>query len=264
MNILELFSAAMVGSYSETAVNNYVSGLQAWHVLHGLPWDIDKPRFKVMLRAANRLAPTSRGKRPPLTVDIITILRSGLDLDAPLDAAVWAALLTVFWCTARRGEFILKTLASFDPDLHVQRSHYRTEPELPTCDPLPALHNHFNINNPEDDCPLFSYKHKGSIRPLTGHAMQKRLKAVAAITGVDLPPGHSARIGSLLWHLLNGMPFMEAMAKGRWQSVSSFHLYLRQHAQVLSPHLQARPHLYSELNRRILDASQSSAAPSVR
>ncbi|PIL27532.1 hypothetical protein GSI_10683 [Ganoderma sinense ZZ0214-1] len=199
--------------------------------------DIDRQRFKVMLRAADRLAPVTRGKRPPLTVEILTVLHPGLDLTAPLDAAVWAALLTVFWCTARRGEFVLKTLTSFDPNLHVQRSHYRTEvregvtahiftlpwtktrryegeevffvpqPSLAVCNPLPALANHFSINNPPDDGPLFAYKHKGDRRPLTGHAMQKRLKAVATSIGVDLPPGHSARIGSLLWHLLNGMPF---------------------------------------------------------
>ncbi|KAM5539837.1 hypothetical protein V8D89_006650 [Ganoderma adspersum] len=46
--------------------------------------------------------------------------------------------------------------------------------------------------------------------------MYRHLKAVVTSTDVHLPPGHSARIGSLLWHLLNGMPFMEAMAKGRW------------------------------------------------
>ncbi len=70
MTIIELFTAAMVGSCSETAVNNYISGLHAWHILHGLPWDIDRQRLKVILRAADRVAPVTRGKRPPLTVAI--------------------------------------------------------------------------------------------------------------------------------------------------------------------------------------------------
>ncbi len=287
MTIIELFTAAMVGSYSETAVNNYVSGLHTWHVLHGLPWDIDRQRLKVMLRAADRVAPVTRGKRPPLTVDILAALRPGLDLAIPLDAAVWAALLTVFWCTARRGEFVLKTLSSFEPDKHVQRVHYRTEerdgvpvhifalpwtktrcydgekvffvpqPSLSACDPLPAFKNHLLVNDPTPEEPLFSYNFKNSRHPLTGHAMQRRLKVAAVTAQIDLPPGHSARIGSLLWHLLNGMPFLEAMAKGRWQSLTSFHIYLRQHAQVLAPHLQARPHIYSELNHRILDATRA-------
>ena len=60
--------------------------------------------------------------------------------------------------------------------------------------------------------------------------------------------GHSMRIGSLLWYILNGMPFAEAMAKGRWTTPESFHLYLRQHMQTLAPHLESNEGLYHELH----------------
>lgn len=126
---------------------------------------------------------------------------------------------------------------------------------------ITAILNHLiRVNAPQPTEPLFSHTvtvgthtRKQQRRALTASAMHARLKTAAAHSKVDLPPGHSSRIGSLLWYILNGMPFAEAMVKGCWQSLRSFHLYLRKHAQVLAPFLQDKEPLYAEPHRRILD-----------
>ena len=259
--LLELFVSCLIGSYSMSAVSNYMSGVHAWHSLHGLAWPLDAATTQLLLRAADRLAPPSRGKREPLTVDFMERLRPALDISVSLDAAVWAALLVIFWSTSRCGEFLLPRLDAFDPQLHIQTQHYTTSTQgtvlvhnfhLPwtktrklagddvffagqtgPCDPVAALCAHLELNKPAPDAPLFEHVVRGKRRPLTVSAMRHRLKSAAASLNLVMPPGHSARIGSLLWYLLNGMPFREAMAKGRWQSTSSFHLSkLFQHRQL--------------------------------
>jgi hypothetical protein len=50
--------------------------------------------------------------------------------------------------------------------------------------------------------------------------------------------GHGIRIGSTLEYLLRHIPFDVVKVKGRWAS-DAFLLYLRKHAQILAPYMQA-------------------------
>lgn len=72
-NILLLWIAHMARAYSGSAIENYVSGLHAWHRLHGVPWRVDTTRVSDAMRAAERLAPkeAAREKRAPITVELI-------------------------------------------------------------------------------------------------------------------------------------------------------------------------------------------------
>ena len=60
--------------------------------------------------------------------------------------------------------------------------------------------------------------------------------------------GHSIRIGSTLKYLLRGVPFDVMRTKGRWAS-DAFLLYLRKHAQILAPYMQATPDVYDTFIR---------------
>ena len=54
---------------------------------------------------------------------------------------------------------------------------------------------------------------------------------------------------ALLWYILNGVPFSDAMSKGHWTTPESFHLYLRRRTQILVPHLETSElDLYHELH----------------
>jgi hypothetical protein len=61
---------------------------------------------------------------------------------------------------------------------------------------------------------------------------------------VNLPDlkGHGIQIGGTLEYMLRGVPFDVVKAMGRW-SRDAFMLYLRDHALILAPYIQAQPHL---------------------
>ena len=97
-DIITSLVASLAGSYSGLAISNYVHGVQAWHILHGLQWRPDRLELEAVLRATKRLTPSSskRKKRQPYTPDFIAKLRLQLVLNDPFDAAVFACLTTCF------------------------------------------------------------------------------------------------------------------------------------------------------------------------
>ena len=270
--ILESFVATLAGIYSATAITNYVAAVRAWHVVHGVAWNIGGREIDSVIKGAKTMAPRSstRDKREPMTVEYIEKLHPHFSDTTPLDVAVFACLTSAFWATARLGEFTVKNLSSFDPKIHVKRSDLgesidrkglktttiyvpetksnRTEGERlywakqeGGSDPENALQKHLEINNPAKDFHLFGYIGKGGkLTPLTKTAFQRRMSEGALAAELPRLPGHSIRIGSTLEYLLRGLPFDVMKVKGRWNS-DAFHQYLRDHAKVLAPYMQAAP-----------------------
>ncbi|OCH88221.1 hypothetical protein OBBRIDRAFT_813754 [Obba rivulosa] len=282
--LLSGFLATLAGAYAGGSIANYLYGVQAWHILHGVRWVINNDETKVMLRAVEWEEPASsqRKKRLPYTVDFLTRIKAHLDLDTPLNAAVWACVTTGFYAVARIGELTVRTLASFDPNIHVKCCDWRLErdrngleqttffiPRMnlkcalggediywaaqqgPT-DPAVAFRNHLQVNAaPDDAClPLFVYRFKDAVklRPLTKHAFITRLAMAARAAKLDPLQGHGVRIGGTLEYLLRGKPFDVVRTIGRWQS-NAFLLYLRKHAQIMAPYMQAEPALHTEFVR---------------
>ena len=64
-------------------------------------------------------------------------------------------------------------------------------------------------------------------------------------------PGHSIRVSSTLEYLLQGIPFDVVKAKGRWKS-DVFWLYLREHARIMVPYMQANPNAFGSLVRHAM------------
>ena len=110
--LLSAFVAHMAAAYSGKTISNYLNGVRAWHLLHGLPWVLDKREMDTMLRAADKLTPSSskKEKRRPYTPEFISAIWQKLNLDQPLVAAVFACLTTCFFTLARLGEFTVRTL----------------------------------------------------------------------------------------------------------------------------------------------------------
>ena len=261
------FISSCAGSYSGKTLANYFYAIRAWHTLHGAPWLMNAAEMKAALDGASILAPPSskRPKRSPMTVATIILLASKLDRSIPLDAAVFACLTTTFYSAARLGEFTLPSLKAFIPSQHVKPSDVRLDQDrnglqvtvfkLPrtksaingedvfwaiqqgASDPQAALANHFAINNPAQDRPLFSWKHPNGLRPLTRNEFVRRISQAAAELGLDSIKGHGIRIGATLEYLLRGVPFDVIKSIGRWSS-EAFLLYLRQHAVIIAPYIQ--------------------------
>lgn len=264
------FISCCAGSYSGKTLSNYAYAIRAWHLLHGAPWRMNFPEMKAALDGAVLLAPpsSSKPKRCPLLINILTAISNKLDLSKPLDASVHGCLTSTFFSAARLGEFTLPSLKAFDPTRHVKRSDILLRQDRHSCkvtvfhlprtkcsidgedvywaaqtgiiDPEAALANHFAINNPPHDKPLFSWRHPQGLRPLTKTEFLKRINLAASELGIDSLKGHGIRIGAILEYLLRGVPFDVVKSIGRWSS-EAFLIYLRQHAVIIAPYIQGTP-----------------------
>ncbi|KAG2113858.1 uncharacterized protein F5147DRAFT_680112 [Suillus discolor] len=253
------FLCSCAGSYSGSSLANYAAGLKAWHLLHGRNWLIPPNELKAVLDGAAAAAPESskRPKRLPFTPAYLSIIRDHLGLNSPLDAAIFACLTTTFYAIARLGEFTVNAIKEFDPKKHITRSGVSkaadrnglpvTKFHLPSTkcspnegeeaywamqegpsDPSAALENHLRINPANGDAHLFAWKHAKGLPSATAAANLPELK------------GHGLRIGGTLEYLLRGVPFEVVKTMGRWSS-EAFTLYLREHAVILAPYIQASP-----------------------
>jgi len=272
--LLSAFVANLAASYSGKTISNYLSGVRAWHLMHGLTWRVEKAEMDTMLRAAEKLTPpTSRRKqRRPYTPDYMGALRRQLNLEEPLDAAVYACLTTCFYASGRLGEFTVRRLDGFDSTKSVTRKHLSYDqdrnglnvtvlhlPQTKTSidgedvfwakqngvtDPDAALANHLQVNNPPDDHHLFAYRYQRGIkmehRALTKTKFLERVAKAARAAKLDPLQGHGIRIGSTLEYLLRGVPFDVMRVQGRWAS-DAFLRYLRKHALIMAPYIQAVP-----------------------
>jgi hypothetical protein len=272
--LLSGFVSALAASYSGKTISNYFYGVRAWHILHGISWHLEKAEMETMLRAAQKLTPPSSKKeqRRPYTPDFIAALSHHFDHTNPLDAAVYACLTTCFYASARLGEFTVRRLDGFDHNKHVTPRNLSQDQDrnglkvtvlhLPTTktaqiegedifwarqdgptDPCAAMANHLIVNNPLEDHHLFSYEQKKGNKtiwqPLTKTKFLDRVKKAALAANLDPLQGHGIRIGSTLEYLLRGMPFDIMKSKGRWAS-DAFLLYLRKHAVIMAPYIQAK------------------------
>ena len=280
-SVIAAFISTLAGSYSGSAVTNYVSGIRAWHTIHGLDWSLNDNEADALLKAASSLAPprSKRAPREPYTVDTLVTIRNHLDLTLPLHAAAFACLTTAFYATARTGELTVKTLRSFDHlahikplDISVQRDRQgnsvtnfhlpktKSAPagediswarQIGPSDPQAALENHMTVNSPPPNGALFAYRHGKGHLPLTRSKFLSLLASVLKASGRPPLHGHGIRIGSTLEYLLRNVPFDVVKVKGRWGS-DAFLVYLRRHAQILAPYIQAQPSLHEAFLRLTL------------
>ena len=269
--LLLSFLCSCAGSYSGASLSNYAAGLRAWHLLHGYNWEINPAELKAALEGANRLAPPSskRPNREPFTPDLITQFRSHMDLDDPLDAAIFACITVCFWVVARLGELTVSNINAFDARKHITIANMSevtdrdgnrvTRFHIPVtkmsgpggtgesiqcasqegpADPIAALNNHLRINEVGANDHLFAWKTKeGPLRPLSKRQVALCISKMAKLHGLPNLKGHSLRIGGTLEYLLRGVPFDAIQAQGRWAG-KAFTLYLRKHAMILAPYLQ--------------------------
>ena len=196
-----------------------------------------------------------------------------LDRAKPQEAAVAAAVTILFWGLGRLGEVTVRTQKDFDATNHVQISHWKEERDregrrvwslfIPRtkvaprgesiqwarqeggADPVAAFQAHRETNRPLAGEHLFSYttnyQSGGSRRvPLTRSAFLKCFKAASRKARIQNLTGHAFRVGGTLEYLLRGIPFEVVKSHGRWRG-DSFQLYLRKHAQIMAPYIQANP-----------------------
>ena len=278
--VFSSFISTLAGTYGGSTIRNYVYGVRAWHIIHGAPWKVNDNEVEALLKAGSKLTPkeSKRKEKEPWTVDYLTQICQSLDRNNPKDAAILACLTTAFWGTARLGEVTVPKLDGFDPAIHVKTSDVQHDVRdrndleetvifIPwtkvakekgekifwakqngIVDPQAALGNHLRINKPPANDHLFSFKFENTMRPMTRHIFLARINKIVSEKGLPKLPGHGIRIGSTLEYLLRGVPFDVVKAKGRWQS-EAFKGYLRKHAQIMAPYMQAETRTYETFVR---------------
>ncbi|KAG2052184.1 hypothetical protein BDR06DRAFT_1057670 [Suillus hirtellus] len=243
MRTILTFIASCAGAYAGKTLANYIFSIRAWHVLHGQAWRIEHGELKSALDGVMNQAPTESKcpKREPFMIMYILQIQMHLNLEKPLDAAVFTCLMSSFYSLARLGELTVKSIKTFDPGQHVKWGdaqldcedcqglkaskihvlHTKTSinskdiywaEQSDASDPKAALTNHFTINNPSSNQHLFAWRHPNGIHPLTRGAFLKRVRMIAKQGGCPDLKGHSIRIRGTLEYLLHGVPFDDATA----------------------------------------------------
>ena len=187
--IIASFIASMAEAYSGASISNYIYGIHAWHILHGLKWELNQLELDALLKGADQMAPNSskKKKRQLYTPEFISRIHEQLNLEDPLDAAVFACLTTCFYLAAQLGDFLVPQLDSFDRSQHITIAAIRSERNRENLEvtvlhiphtkaapiegedvfwsqqpgptnPYHALENHQQINNLSINDHLFSYK----------------------------------------------------------------------------------------------------------
>jgi hypothetical protein len=281
-NLARAWIADRVGKIGKSGMRNALAGVHAWESINGFERQIPEKTLTALLRAADNLAPVKRAKRKVLRVETIKQIYGIIDQASPLDMAFFACLTTTFYCTLRLGEFTLPSQSAFDPAYHVtpahieQRRYHRGNATYPVTvfklpwtkvaqaageevywaaqhgnsDPRSALQRHLEVNRPPKDGPLFAYQIGEKHVPLTYHHFTHKLAELCEVLGIEKLHGHSLRIGNTLEMLVSmELSLEEVKVKGRWSS-DAFLRYLREHAEVLAPLIQATPCLLEEAKRR--------------
>ena len=278
--VLSSFISTLAGTYGGGTIRNYVYGVRAWHIIHGTEWKVNDNEVEALLKAGNKMTPKEarQKEKEPWTVKYLTSICEKLDRRNPKDTAIHACLTTAFWGTARLGEVTVPNLNGFDPALHITimnvqhdvRDRNNLEETVifvpwtkaakekgekifwakqeGIVDPQDALRNHLAINNPPADGHLFAFKQGSEMRPMTRSIFLTRIGNIVKTNKLPKLPGHGIRVGSTLEYLLRGIPFEVVKAKGRWQS-DAFKGYLRKHAQIMAPYMQAEPKTYETFVR---------------
>jgi hypothetical protein len=252
-DLIIAFVLAMAGSLADPTINNYISAIRTWHIIHHATWNIDHVTVDTALRAATVSAPPPKSANPPwqpVTINYLTAILNHLNKNHPLDAAIMACITTTFWSVSRLGKFTVQTINSFSIKQHITTKATALDQDRNGLQvrtfKLPftklargkAFQNHLHINAPLPGVHIFAYKtnQRKALTPLTKHKVIKRVRAITSANDLLNFEGHSLRIGGSLKHLLQGIPFNVVQSMGRWKS-NSFQLYLHEHVQILAPYL---------------------------
>ena len=280
-NLLASFLASCAGAHSGSTISNYAAAVKAWHILHGLAWNVKEIEYKALLDGVRKLAPPSsrRPKWAPFTIPILEHFCMAMDLSNPRDAVILACLICAFFSITHLGELTVLAISKYNLLEHISRAGltFTTNHEnlpvikfsLPrtktssdgeeahcapldpssTVDPKSLIENHFKVNLDVPGAHIFSWMHhSGSTHPLSKKEVMKWIDAIIK-EHPNLPDlkGHSLHIGGTLYYLLLGTPFDVVKTMGRWSS-DTFSLYLRHHALVLAPFLQHCPDLMDNIH----------------
>ncbi|KAG1881208.1 hypothetical protein F4604DRAFT_1577919 [Suillus subluteus] len=259
------FEPASVG-----VAHKYLSAVRAWHIAQGWPpplSDSHHDRINWSLRGLENLHGGRRKPlRPPISLAMLTAIKSTLILSDPFDTCVWAMASCAFFGMMHFGEVSVASCSAFNPLKHLTRAHaffghdLRNNPyarlDLPSAKtartgesqsvflneqgnlcPLSALRNLASIVPALANDPLFSWRDsKGDVRPMTKIRALERINSILIAWGWGTSFGHSFRIGGASFYLAKKVDPEIVHIAGHWKSLA-YETYIRAFEQISSQHM---------------------------
>lgn len=94
--LVAAFVAAHAGQVRHDTIANWLLGLAVWHAINGARW----PGGSILTyvkKGAKKIEPPPLPKRPPVTLEHMHALFTGLNLSNTFDASVFAIACVAFW-----------------------------------------------------------------------------------------------------------------------------------------------------------------------
>ncbi|ETW82596.1 hypothetical protein HETIRDRAFT_315078, partial [Heterobasidion irregulare TC 32-1] len=57
--LISAFISTLTGTYSSSAIKNYIYGVRVWHILHGAPWKLNDDEINALMTGSAHTAPTT-------------------------------------------------------------------------------------------------------------------------------------------------------------------------------------------------------------
>ncbi|EIW51304.1 uncharacterized protein TRAVEDRAFT_54675 [Trametes versicolor FP-101664 SS1] len=263
--LVAAFIARHAGVVRHDTIGSWLSGLAVWHAINGAKW----PGGSILTyvkKGAKKVEPPPLAKRPPVTLEHMHALFTGLDLSNTFDAAVFAVACCAFWGCRRLGELIVPSRHGFDGEKHVAAGvdvGVRTLPSdvryavfhIPwtkttkreganiiltanpdPTDPVTALLHHRVMNRAlPSGAPMFAFETNGESAgwaPMTRDWFLNRCNGVWTMAGLGVLTGHCFRIGGATELLLRGTHPDIVATQGGWKS-KAFLEYWRKIESIL-------------------------------
>ena len=238
----ELFSCT--ASYEH--LKNVYSSVKFLHKALNLPFIEDEFQVNTILQSIKRKLARVPFQVLPITPKILLDLYKFIDIEKPVDLALWCSFLVAFYCLFRKANVVPKSMATFDPHKELSRQKFivfensalvfnnfsknnqfmTRHSVLPLCqhsckplDPIFHLNKLFSADIPSSS-PAFSYIENGKINCITYSQFTSKLKSLLSMAGYSphLYSGHSMRRGgaTLLFQL--GCDPLIIQAVGDWRS----------------------------------------------
>lgn len=259
-------------------LNNYVSGLRAYHIKHNLQW-FGSTRLKYVREGMANSSPSQaciKAPRPPVTRAMLQTLHVNLNSSIPEEACILACADVAFWGQARLGELLLQAAdpmprrlpvpsftevkATSEDTLTVTLPYTKVKKwsgenitlthQHDLSNPVKALRNHMAINSMPKSMPLFSFTSAPGLAPIVLTKRTFLAKCNEIWNNANLPryTGHSFRIGGTTALLLAGVHPDLVKQMGRWSSDSylrywrDFHLLIPLNASYLPQQASSSSH----------------------
>jgi hypothetical protein len=245
-SLLCAFAADSAGRKAGNTIKGDIAALRSWHIKNNVPW-LGALRLSYVLRGAKNLTPAGSTKppRPPITADMLSLLRNNLSLSEPMDAAVLCMATAAFSGQIRLGELLPDSQANFEPahfphlsDVYSPNAQGSRKIHLPKTktaglkgediilcrqhidtDPIAAFENHCTVNKLTSTDLLASFTlPTGERETLTKRKFLSRCNQIWTAHGLPRFTGHSFRIGGTTHLLLCRVPPDVVKSLGRWSS----------------------------------------------